>query len=163
MIDQIDLIIEQITERKQENVPDKDEVIGTKLGFLTDKNNQNQYNQLKDRTLKIKTIQPLTSIPNGNLNLYSIELVSMEQVFDYIIATGKDKKEIATNWVGEKTAEEWLEEDVKYRVLDKDLNEELNTEKIKDIINLTENEKVTMDDFLNQNKIDKNKLVSPYL
>ena len=40
-----------------------------------------------------------------------------------------------------KTADEWLKEDVKYRMFDKDLNQELNTEKIKNIIKLNENEK----------------------
>ena len=40
-----------------------------------------------------------------------------------------------------KTADEWLKEDVKYRMFDKDLIQELNTEKIKNIIKLNENEK----------------------
>lgn len=163
LIDQIDLIIEQTTERKQGLSPDKDEVIATKLGFLTDQNNQNQYNQLKDTTLKINTIQLLKNNPNDKLTLYSIELVSKEQTFDYVMATGKNKKEIATTWVGEKTADEWLKEDVKYRVLDKDLNQELNTEKIKDLIKLAENEKVPMNIFSTQFNTDTKKVSSPSL
>lgn len=41
---------------------------------------------------------------------------------DLIIKQTTERKE-------EKTADEWLKEKVKYRVFDKDLNQELNTEK----------------------------------
>lgn len=53
---------------------------------------------------------------------------------DLIIKQTTERKE-------EKTADEWLKEKVKYRVFDKDLNQELNTEKTKNIIKLNENEK----------------------
>lgn len=53
---------------------------------------------------------------------------------DLIIKQTTERKE-------EKTADEWLKEKVKYRVFDKDLNQELNTEKMKNIIKLNENEK----------------------
>lgn len=53
---------------------------------------------------------------------------------DLIIKQTTERKE-------EKTADEWLKEKAKYRVFDKDLNQELNTEKTKNIIKLNENEK----------------------
>ncbi|AEB31180.1 hypothetical protein CAR_50p080 (plasmid) [Carnobacterium sp. 17-4] len=45
---------------------------------------------------------------NGSLNFYSIELVSKDKAFDYVIATGKGKKDIVTVWLGENTADIWL-------------------------------------------------------
>ncbi|AGY82976.1 ArdC-like ssDNA-binding domain-containing protein [Carnobacterium inhibens] len=161
LIDKVDLIMEQTNARTQVIAPDKDELIAEKLGFLTDKKNQNQYNQLKDTSLKINTIQPLKNKPNSKLNFYSIELASKDQTFDYMIATDKDKKDIATNWTSEKTANEWLKEDIKYRVLDNNIHQELNTEKLKTVIEPLESSKLSIEEFSKQFSSNNKNLSSP--
>ncbi|RAK47859.1 hypothetical protein BHX94_12315 (plasmid) [Macrococcoides bohemicum] len=62
---------------------------------------------------------------NQNIHVYDLVLKTKQEKFNYQISTNLNPKQIANRWQHPKNTKDWLKEDVKYKILNNNLNKDM--------------------------------------
>lgn len=99
-------------------------IIAEKLGFITTELGEFKFEEMEDEPLRVKKIQYLgKDEEKKRIHFYGVELTTEESSdsFFYTFATMKQNKQVAKEWGGYKLASEWLKEDERYYIFQKNL------------------------------------------
>lgn len=105
----------------------KEDLIAEKLNYMSDEV-ENVYDFFKDYYVDVKGIKQLPTNKFGNR--YSLLFEIEGETFEHTFSTNKTPIEVSRDWVGEKKVSEWLREDRKFHVLNRNLDIEFTPDPI---------------------------------
>lgn len=104
----------------------KENLIARKLGFLTVDYDTNKFDVMRDVNLKVDKIGYVDSLgKHKNIHVYDLVLKTKQEKFNYQISTNLNPKQIANKWQHPKNTKDWLKEDVKYKILNNNVNRDM--------------------------------------
>lgn len=109
----------------------RESVVAEKLNFLVNESGERLYDKMRNSSLNLTELNKIGSLGKGRGNkmgIYSVKLEGSKDAFYYTIGTHKNKKQIAKDWSKPKPAKDWIREDIKYHVLNKNLDKVLKPE-----------------------------------